>query len=130
MAYLDVSPMTVALRTAPDQFEINHGWLHHIPSDHDFMFDGNGHVQIRAQCNCAMLAVHSQQEGPLYSAYREWHGEYWHPMQVNREFASHFAPPSAFRRMLIRLTGGLHRWLLRVGHRHHHQDTGAMMPAE
>jgi hypothetical protein len=131
MAYLDVSPMAIALRTAPEQFEVSHGWLHHIPSRHNFMFDGEGHVQIRAQCNCAMLSVKSEQEGELYGAYREWHADYWHPLQVNREFASHFAPPSAFRRGLIALTAAAHRWLLRVGHgRHRHHDAGAMMPAE
>lgn len=131
MAYLDVSPMTVALRTAPEQFEVSHGWLHHIPSRHDFVFDGDGRVQIRARCDCTMLAVKSEQEGELYGAYRDWHASYWHPLQINREFASHFAPPSALRRMLINAASGLHRWLLRIGHhRHHHRDTGAMMPAE
>lgn len=130
MSYLDVSPMTVALRTAPEQFEVNHGWLHHIPSRHDFMFDGGGRVQIRAQCNCAMLSVKSEQEGELYGAYREWQAGYWRPLQINREFASHFAPPSPVRRILINLTAGLHRWLLRWGHRRHRHDEGAMVPAE
>ena len=123
--------MTTALRTAPEQFEVTHGWLHHIPGRHDFKFDGSGNVQIRAECNCAMLAVKSEQESELYGAYRDWHAGYWHPLQINREFASHFARPSAVRRVLINLTAGLHRWLLRFGHRrHHYHEAGAMMPAE
>jgi hypothetical protein len=57
MAYLDVSPMMTSLRTAPEDFEISDGWLHHIPSRHDFRFDPNGNVQLRAQCDCAQLAI-------------------------------------------------------------------------
>jgi hypothetical protein len=127
MSYLDVSPMAVALRTMPEEFEVNHGWLHHIPSRHDFLFDRDGRVQIRAQCNCAMLAVKAEQEKELFGAYREWQTSYWQPLQINREFASHFEPPSRLRRVLINLVARLHRRLLRRGHSH--APVGVMMPA-
>ena len=32
MAYLDVAPMVVALRTTPEDFKLNNGWLRHRPS--------------------------------------------------------------------------------------------------
>ncbi len=127
MAYLDVAPMMVSLRTTPEEFEIKDGWLHHIPSRHDFMFD-SGNVRIRAQCDCALLAVKSEQEPQLYESYRDWENSYWRPLQINREFASHFQPRSVFRRLLIDLVGRLHRRLLYRGHAHH--DRGVMMPAE
>ena len=126
MSYLDVAPMMVSLRTTPEEFEVKDGWLRHIPSRHDFMFDRNGRVQIRAQCNCAMLAVKSEQERQLYDSYRDWQTSYWQPLQINREFASHFQPRSAFRRFLIALVARVHRRLLRSGY----HDRGALMPAE
>jgi hypothetical protein len=128
MSYLDVAPMMVSLRTTPEEFEIKNGWLHHIPSRHDFMFDRDGRVQIRAECNCAMLAVKSEQEAALFNSYREWQMSYWHPLQINREFASHFQPRSAFRRILINIVAKIHRRLLQRGHAH--QDHGVMAPAE
>lgn len=128
MSYLDVAPMMVSLRTTPEEFEVNDGWLRHIPSRHDFMFDRNGRVQIRAQCNCAMLTVKSEQERQLYDSYREWQTSYWQPLQINREFASHFQPRSAFRRFLIAVVARIHRRLLQRGHAHH--DHGVLMPAE
>ena len=126
MSYLDVAPMMVSLRTTPEEFEVKDGWLRHIPSGHDFMFDRNCREQIRAQCNCAMLAVKSEQERQLYDSYRDWQTSYWQPLQINREFASHFQPRSAFRRFLIALVARVHRRLLRSGY----HDRGALMPAE
>jgi len=79
MTYLDVSPMIASLRTMPEDFEIKEGWLHHIPSRHDFMFDQEGHVQLRAQCNCAFLSVRHEQSQQLFSGYREWQTTYWRP---------------------------------------------------
>lgn len=128
MAYLDVAPMMISLRTAPEEFEVNQGWLRHIPSRHDFMFDRNGRVRIRANCNCAMLAVSSEQEPQLYASYRKWANDYWRPLQINRAFAAHFAPRPFWRRLLIAAVGRLHRWLLEGGHSH--RNHGALMPAE
>lgn len=128
MAYLDVAPMMVSLRTTPEEFEIRDGWLHHIPSRHHFMFDGDGRVQIRAHCNCAMLAVKSEQEPELYDSYRNWQTSYWQPLLINREFASHFQPRSVFRRLLIGIVGRIHRRLLQRGHAQN--DHGVLMPAE
>ncbi len=45
MAYLDVSPMIVALRTSPSDFEMKRGWLRHFPSRHEFKFDSEGNVR-------------------------------------------------------------------------------------
>jgi hypothetical protein len=113
MAYLDVNPMIVALRTSPEEFEMDDGWLHHIRSRHSFRFDAHGRVEIQANCHCASLSVRHDQTPQLRAGYREWLAEYWHPLEINREFASHFEARSPLRRMLIALTVGLHRWLMR-----------------
>lgn len=128
MAYLDVSPMMVALRTTPEEFELSHGWLHHTPSRHSFKFSPGGGIQLRAECNCSLLAIKSEQEEALTACYYEWQANYWRPLQINREFASHFRQRSPFRQLLIDLTARVHRWLLRQGHASH--PAGVMHPAE
>ena len=50
MQYLNVSPMMVALRTAPEEFELADGWLHHTLSRHSFRFGPNDAVEVRAAC--------------------------------------------------------------------------------
>ena len=115
MAYLDVSPMTAALRTTPEMFEMDHGWLHHLPSRHRFSFGPKGDVELSAQCDCSLLAIRPDQEVALAVAFNEWRRSYWRAIEINREFAAHFARPSAFRRLLIGLTGALHRRLMRTG---------------
>jgi hypothetical protein len=50
--------------------------------------------------------------------FREWESGYWRPLQINREFASHFSRKPRLRQMMIVLTGRLHRWLLRPQRRH------------
>lgn len=122
MTYLDVAPMMVALRSTPDEFEMNLGWLRHIPSEHAFRFDPDGRVHIAAQCNCAVLAVRREQQQELYDAFQAWHASYWRVLEINREFASHFRPRSPFRRMLISLTGKLHRALMKQGYDEHSHD--------
>jgi hypothetical protein len=114
MNYLDVNPMIAALRDTPDEFELANGWLNHIRSRHGFKFSPNDEVEIRAACDCTLLAVRSEQQRDLSTAYREWESNYWRPLQINREFASHFAARSALHQLLISLSGRLHRWLLRL----------------
>jgi hypothetical protein len=128
MAYLDVNPMMIALRTTPEEFELQHGWLHHIPSRHSFEFTRDGHVQVRADCNCALLSVQSTQEKELAGCYQTWLAGYWRPVEINREFASHFQR-SAIRRFLIRAVAALHRRLMQSGHSHRHRRP-MMVPAE
>ena len=62
MAYVDVSPMMVAFRTSPEDFEMRGGWLHHIPSRHQFLFGPDDKVQLVAECNCASLSIKSGSE--------------------------------------------------------------------
>ncbi len=129
MTYLDVSPMMVALRQSPEEFELRNNFLFHAPSKHSFTFDQTGHVNIRADCNCSFLAVRPEQERELMTAFEEWQARYWRPMQINKEFASHFRPRSAFRRFLIDVTARFHRRLLRQPeHAHYHGE--AVVPAE
>jgi hypothetical protein len=128
MAYLDVSPMMAALRTMPEEFELNHGWLQHIPTRHSFRFDPDGQVLLRADCNCAQMAIKAEQEKELSACFLEWQAQYWRPLQINREFASHFAPRSLPRRILIRLTGWLYNRLLQRREERHRAP--AMVPAE
>lgn len=130
MTYLDVSPMMLAFRTSPEEFEVKQGWLHHIPSRHDFLFDPDGNVELRAECNCASLAIKPMQRAELTRCYNEWHANYWVPLQINKEFASHFER-SSLRSVLIRFTGWLHRWLMQERHADHHVGKlGALHPAE
>lgn len=112
MAYLDVNPLMASLRTRPEEFDFKGDWLRHIPSRHSFKFEPSGRVQIRAECNCAFLAIHPQQERQLSDSFESWRTNYWRPLEINREFASHFRARSAFRRFLIGLTSKLNRWLI------------------
>jgi hypothetical protein len=130
MAYLDVSPMMTSLRTMPEEFEVKEGWLHHIPSRHDFRFDPEGNVELRAQCDCAHLAVQPDQSRQLAAAHKDWESQYWRPLMINREFALHFQR-SAIRQFLIDVSGWLHRRLMQQ--KHAHAPSGrmtAMQPAE
>ena len=121
MAYLNVSPMISALRSSPESFEYNSGELYHIPSRHRFRFDAQNHVMVDADCGCSFLSVSRNQETALYDAFREWRMSYWRGVEINREFAAHFAPPSRLRSWLIKLTAGLHRASLTQRHRPRYQ---------
>ena len=113
MPYLDISPMITALRTTPDEFELVEGWLNHTRSSHGVRFDANDDVELEATCNCTLLAIRPEQGRELAKCFREWESSYWRPLQINREFASHFLRKPGLRRMMIVLTGRLHHWLLR-----------------
>jgi hypothetical protein len=110
MAYLDVSPMIVALRTSPAEFDISRGLLRHKPSGHRVVFDSLGEsARIEARCDCAFLRVSHQQSRELKDAFFEWEESYWRVVRINREFASHFD-----RRFGPRLATHLER-ILRAG---------------
>lgn len=130
MTYLDVSPMVIALRTTPEEFELHGRWLHHSPSRHDFTFDKEGHVRISARCNCAMLMVRSDQEKQLFDTFQQWRTEYWRPLEINREFASHFPPRSFLRQKLIDFAAWAHRRLAQRRLPEHAHDGQAISPAE
>ena len=129
MAYLDVNPMISALRSSPATFEFTKGSLHHIPSRHRFQFDREGQARVEAQCSCSSLTVSKDQQAPLFEAFSEWRANYWRPIEINREFAAHFAAPSGVRRVLIDLTAWLHRALLQGSHGTHVPEKVAV-PAE
>jgi hypothetical protein len=131
MHYLDVSPLITSLRTTPDAFEFTRGALHHIPSRHRFKISTDGSVRLDAQCSCAFLAIRKEQEPALVEAFQEWRVNYWRPIEINRQFAEHFGPIPAWRRILIDLTAWLHRALLK-GSRpaHENKDEHLTVPAE
>jgi hypothetical protein len=129
MHYLDVSPMISALRDSPTSFEFARGSLHHIPSRHRFQFDHGGHVRIDAGCDCSSLVVSKQQEPALTEAFQQWRADYWRPLEINRQFAAHFDPPSPWRKLLINLTERVHRMLL-SGSTRVHADDHIAVPAE
>ena len=112
MAYLDVNPVIGALRTVPNAFEFTNGALHHIPSRHQFYFEGNGRVRLVAECSCSYLTIKDEQQPALTEAFSEWRVNYWRPLEINKQFAEHFDPPSGWRRVLLRLTERLQRALL------------------
>jgi hypothetical protein len=111
MRYLDVSPMIVALRDSPNDFEILAGRLHHIPSRHSFRFGPDDEVEIGAACDCALLEVDPAQKRELIAGYVQWEREYWRPLAINREFATHFRRP-LWRQALISLCARAQRWLM------------------
>jgi hypothetical protein len=96
---LDVAPMISALRFQPSDFEYAHGWLNHVPSRHRFQFDRKGGVTIDALCGCASLSIRPEQADELHSMFKIWRQNYWHPLEINREFASHFEEANAWVRL-------------------------------
>src|ERR1043165_307891 len=127
MAQLNVSPMISALQSNPDHFEFTAGSLHHIPSRHRFQFDRKGLTGIDTPCGCASLEVSREQEAVLFEAFNDWKANYWRPMQINREFASHFELP-LWRLVLLALTRRLHRALLEH-HSERHIEASVTVPA-
>jgi hypothetical protein len=109
MSYLDLSPMIAALRTRPCDFEMQQGWLHHIPSRHRFKVDREGSVRVEARCDCAMLAVRREQGRELWDAFQQWHSGYWRAVEINKEFASHFRAPTIWRRLCRQLVRRMRR---------------------
>jgi hypothetical protein len=92
MAYLELAPVITALRSRPEEFEFSGSALHHVPSRHRFRFVNDDEIEIHAECDCATLRASPAQARDFQTAYREWHSSYWRPLEINREFASHFAP--------------------------------------
>jgi hypothetical protein len=105
MAYLELSPAITALRARPEEFEFSNDTLNHLGSRHRFRFVGEDNVVIHADCGCSMLKASQEQTKVFHAAYREWHASYWRPLEINREFASHFERPALWRRAVI--------WMLR-----------------
>jgi hypothetical protein len=106
MAFLELSPMIVALRDRPADFEVDRGWLTHFPSRHRFKFDREGNLILRAHCECARLSARPEQAQELWAAFLDWRASYWRSIEINREFAAHFRRPNilqrAFRRALAK----------------------------
>jgi len=113
MAYLDLTPMLQAMRARPSEFEMDGPFLRHIRSEHLLDFDHWGNVCVYARCDCAMLEVSREQGEEMMAALSAWKIVYWEPhlaqieaekraVKINREFASHFRPPGAWRRFLGR----------------------------
>jgi hypothetical protein len=111
MAYLDLTPMLQAMRARPSEFEMNGPFLRHIRSQHLLDFDRRGNACVHARCACAMLQVSREQGEEMKAALSAWKIVYWEPhlaqieaakraAKINREFASHFRPPSTWRRFL------------------------------
>ena len=97
--FLDVAPMISALQFQPTDFELSHGWLRHVPSSHRFKFDKKGRVTIDARCECSGQSVRHEQSDELFQAFTGWRQHYWQPLQIDREFASHFKSPNAWVRL-------------------------------
>jgi hypothetical protein len=129
-SYLDLSPMIASLRTTPDDFEMQRGWLHHFPSHHRFKVDRQGTVIVEARCDCALLAVRREQGRELWDAFQQWQSAYWRIVEINREFASHFRTPSVWKRLYRRLTRRLRRMFYAVGSEEASTEGAPLVPAE
>jgi len=110
MTYLELAPAITAIRSRPEEFEFSNNTLHHLNSRHRFHFASEDDVQIYALCDCSILRASPDQARAFHAAYREWHASYWRPLEINREFASHFAPPPLWRRLAIWLLRRLLSW--------------------
>jgi hypothetical protein len=113
MAYLDLAPMLQAMRARPSEFEMYGRYLRHTRSQHLLDFDSWGNARVHARCDCAMLQVSREQGEEMKAVLSAWKIVYWEPhlaqieaekraAKINREFAAHFRPPSAWRRFLAR----------------------------
>jgi hypothetical protein len=102
-AYLDLAPVTVALRERPEEFRDLSGRLHHLPSRHTFAFGQDGSVRILADCDCSFLPTRPEDGELLRRTYNEWHMSFWRPFAINRAFAAHFRKPNLWRRLCVRL---------------------------
>ncbi len=111
--HLDAAPMIEALRFQPEDFDMDRGWLTHVPSRHRFQFDGLGRVTIEADCGCAAMTVKPEQTDELFATYKLWRREYWTPIATNREFASHFAKPNAWVRLFRDIRMAFRRFVRR-----------------
>src|SRR6266436_1931983 len=111
MAYLDLTPMLQAMRARPSEFEMSGPFLRHIRSQHQLDFDHQGNARVHARCDCAMLQVSREQGEEMKAVLSAWKIVYWEPhlaqieaakraAKIDREFASHFRPPGAWRRFL------------------------------
>jgi len=105
------------MRLRPSEFEMQGAYLRHIPSHHLLNFDTSGNARVHARCDCAMLSVSREQSDEMKAAMSAWRVVYWEPhlaqieaekraAEINREFASHFRPPNAWRRLLARFRRG------------------------
>jgi hypothetical protein len=110
MPYLELAPAITAIRSRPEEFEFSNNTLHHLTSRHRFRFLGEDELQIDAVCDCSTLRASPEQARAFHTAYREWYASYWRPLEINREFASHFAPPTLARRLIIWLLRRLLSW--------------------
>jgi hypothetical protein len=110
MAYLELAPAITALRSRPEEFEVSNDTLHHMKSRHRFHFLSDDDMEIHAECDCSFLPASREQTKVFHAAYRQWHASYWRPLEINREFAAHFAPPPAWRRLAIWLLRRLLSW--------------------
>jgi hypothetical protein len=114
--------MISALQFQPNDFEVSHGWLQHVPSRHRFKFDRNGRVTIDARCGCSGQSVSREQGNQLFHAFTAWQQFYWQPRQIDLEFASHFERPNAW--------GRLFRDIRMAWRRFRRREEAAALPAE
>jgi hypothetical protein len=112
--YLNAGPMIRALSDDPSSFEMRRNCVFHRPSRHLLTFDPDGNAHILARCDCAELPVTRNQSERLLAAVNDWQENYWRPLlareaaerrvaEINREFASHFAPRRRWRRAVDRV---------------------------
>jgi hypothetical protein len=110
MTYLELAPLITAIRSRPEEFEFSNDTLHHMKSRHRFHFLSEDDMEIHADCDCSFLRASREQTKAFHAAYRQWHASYWRPLEINREFALHFAPPPPWRRLAIWLLRRLVSW--------------------
>src|ERR1700716_4119716 len=106
-AYLALAPAISATRSRPEQIEFSNNILHHPEQWAQVPLRQRRRLALDAACDCSRLRALPEQARAFHTADREWRASYWQPLQINREFASHFAPPALWRRRAIWLLRGL-----------------------
>ena len=65
----------------------------------EFLFDRSGRVTIDALCGCAGRSISREQGEQLFNAFKSWKEFDWPPLEMDREFASHFRRPNRWVRL-------------------------------
>jgi hypothetical protein len=116
MHHRDVAPLILALQFRPADFEYKLGRLRHLPTRHQFLLDQSGRVAIDVARGCADCSISSEQGEKLFTAFKAWEESYWRPLEIDREFATHFQAPNAWVRLFRGLRIAWLRFRRRVAH--------------
>ena len=77
-----------------------------------------------------MLAVRREQGLELWQTFQQWQVSYWRPLEINKEFASHFRKPNPLTRTFRSLVAKLRRAVLLRSEDRGRARAPSIVPAE